>query len=46
MCFYILKRMMIITRDEKRTIQVQERTIEVVPIWEWILTPSPHKSSV
>ncbi|CAK7000951.1 MAG: hypothetical protein PARBB_00632 [Parabacteroides distasonis] len=44
--FLHLKRMMIITRDEKRTIQVQERTIEVVPIWEWILTPSPHKSSV
>ena len=43
--FLHLKRMMIITRDEKRTIQVQERTIEVVPIWEWILTPSPHKSS-
>lgn len=44
--FLHLKRMMIITRDEKRTIQVQERTIEVVPIWEWILTPSPRKSSV
>lgn len=32
-----LKKLMIITMDQETTIQEKEKTIEVVPVWKWLL---------
>ena len=34
---YPASRLMIITMDEETDIQIDDATIEVVPIWKWIL---------
>lgn len=34
---YDIKKMLIITKDESETIEVEGHTIEVVPIWRWLL---------
>jgi len=34
---YQLNRLEIVTLDEKSTIQVNHRTIQVIPIWSWII---------
>lgn len=31
------KRLLVITRDEERNIQIDDKQIEVIPIWKWIL---------
>jgi len=31
------KKLMIITRDQKQTIEESGKTIEVIPVWEWLL---------
>lgn len=35
--FLDCKRLMIITRDEERTIRVEDKDIEVIPAWKWLL---------
>lgn len=35
--FLDCKRLMIITRDEERTISVENKDIEVIPAWKWLL---------
>ena len=32
-----IKRMLIITRDEEKQIAVGEKTVEVIPVWKWLL---------
>ena len=32
-----LKKLMIITMDQETTIQEDENSIEVIPIWKWLL---------
>lgn len=32
------KRLMIITRDEERVLQIGDKQIEVIPIWKWLLS--------
>jgi predicted AAA+ superfamily ATPase len=32
------RRLMIITRDTERTIDLDGKTIEVVPVWKWLLS--------
>jgi predicted AAA+ superfamily ATPase len=32
-----IKKMMVITKDEEDTISELGRTIEVVPVWKWVL---------
>lgn len=31
------KKLMIITRDEERTVEIKGKTIEIIPIWKWSL---------
>ena len=31
------KKLMILTRDQKQTIEESGKTIEVIPVWEWLL---------
>ena len=31
------KKLMIITKDEERIVEVKGKTIEIVPIWKWLL---------
>ncbi len=35
------QKLMVITRDEERTLETDGRTIEVVPIWKWLLAYHP-----
>lgn len=39
-----LRNMLIITKDERETIDTPEGVIEVVPIWQWLLTSPPYLS--
>lgn len=34
------KKLMIVTRDQKRTVDMAGKTIEVFPVWEWLLQTS------
>ncbi|MFI3287439.1 MAG: ATP-binding protein [Rikenellaceae bacterium] len=38
------KRMIIITKEEERTIEIEDKTIEVIPIYKWLLFDSMLKS--
>jgi len=35
--FLPAERLIIITYDEERTIEIEDKTIEVIPIWKWLL---------
>ena len=32
------KKLMVITRDEERMLEIDGTTVEVVPIWKWLLS--------
>ena len=32
------KKLLIITRDTERTLEINDKTIEVTPIWQWLLS--------
>jgi hypothetical protein len=34
-----VKKMIILTKDEEETISKQGMTIQVVPVWKWLLNP-------
>jgi len=36
-----VKKMIILTREEEETIAEKEAIIQVIPVWKWLLTPSP-----
>ena len=38
-----VKKMIILTRDEEETIAEKEAIIQVIPVWKWLLTPSPAR---
>ena len=38
-----VKRCIIVTMEEERTIESNGRTIEVVPVWKWLLTEASGK---
>jgi len=38
------KKMLIITRDNERTIEIDDKVIEVVPVWKWLLDISERRS--
>ena len=31
------KNLLIITRDTERTVEINDKTIEVIPVWKWLL---------
>lgn len=31
------KKLMIITRDSEQVLEIEHKTIEVVPVWKWLL---------
>ena len=40
------KRRLILTYDEEETINDKHGTIEIVPVWKWLLEKSNHQSNV
>ena len=40
------KRRLILTYDEEETINDKQGTIEIVPVWKWLLEKSNHQSNV
>lgn len=34
------KKLLIITRDTERVVEMNGKTIEVIPVWKWLLTLS------
>lgn len=40
------KKMMVITRDNEQVVEVDNKTIEVVPVWKWLLSDRFHKKDL
>ena len=32
------KKLMVITRDEERELEIDGNTVEIIPIWKWLLS--------